>query len=178
MTPAILQDLAVTDMERITGFMNLRRSDQAKVRQAIARKRVDPTDVPETAKNSQSASTAVPPVTQKREADATAGPSSSQTRVPLSSQPTADRRGGTSTQGVTDLSDDENEGSEEESKDELYCIMSTQVVGLQYYKGIPIQACYLLNQSLLLNQGWLVLAKKLHSFESHRICMIGKPRTT
>ncbi|THH08085.1 hypothetical protein EW145_g2943 [Phellinidium pouzarii] len=136
-TPAILQSLAVMDLGRITGFVNLRRNDQTKVRQAIARKRVDPADVPETAKNPQPTTAALPPVMQKRKADAIAGPSSSQTRVSSYSQSTTGNRGSTLTQGVTELSDEEeNEESEEESKDELYCVMSTQVVGLQYYKGL------------------------------------------
>ncbi|KAH8119200.1 SNF2 family N-terminal domain-containing protein [Phellopilus nigrolimitatus] len=138
-TPAILQNLAVLDLERIPGFRGLRPSDQAKIRQAIARKRVDPTDVPESAKSSsitQPTQTSSPVKTQKkRKADSLAGPSSSQTRVPSSSQSVND--GGTITQGnVIEIDDNDEEYSEEEPKDELYCMMSSQVVGVQYYKGL------------------------------------------
>ncbi|KAI5123845.1 hypothetical protein M0805_005664 [Coniferiporia weirii] len=140
-TPAILRALAVVDLERVPGFNNLRSADQAKIRQAIARKRVDPADVPGAASNggtSQPVSAPAPSAKQKRKADALAGPSSSQTAVPSSSQSTVASRGGTRIQhDVTFIDDgDEAEEPKEETRDELYCMMSTQVVGVQYYKGL------------------------------------------
>lgn len=127
--------------------------DQARIRQAIARKHVDPADVPATAREPQvplshpapSASTQA-----KRKVDSLGGPSSSQNRVSSSSQTT---NLNTHTQAeIIEIDDDEEEGDvQQEDTDELYCILLSKVVGLQYYRGmdhiVGLKLCLLLTSS-------------------------------
>ncbi|KLO20367.1 hypothetical protein SCHPADRAFT_897662 [Schizopora paradoxa] len=139
-TPAVLQQLAVVHLERVPGFRNLRPADKEKVKQAIARLRVDPADVPPSARNPNLQPPPSSVKTQnglKRKADAIAGPSSSQTQASSShrSASTSANRSHTSGPDVMELdSDDDNDV--EEVRDELYCMINTKVVGLQYYKGL------------------------------------------
>ncbi len=117
-----------------------RPADREKVKQAIARKRVDPADVPASARNPNLPQPPSPTTVRngvKRKADAIAGASSSQTKVASSSQHSAStsvNRSRTFDADVIEIgSDDDNEV--EEVRDELYCMLNTKVVGLQYYKG-------------------------------------------
>lgn len=120
---------------------NLSPADQQKIRHAITTRRIDPADVPETAKspdlsqiNALTASTQGPtPTKRKAEFQASQVASSSQTSqsAPRSSQ--------SGNQSYT-FEDEEEDTPEEESKDELYCMLTTNVVGVQYYKGMPKQS--------------------------------------
>lgn len=63
------------------------------------------------------------------------GPSSSQTRVSSSSQ-TANLNTHTQAE-IIEIDDDEEDGDmQQEDMDELYCILLSKVVGLQYYRGM------------------------------------------
>jgi SWI/SNF-related matrix-associated actin-dependent regulator of chromatin subfamily A3 len=127
-----------------------RNEDQRRIRTAVTNRHIDPADVPESAKTidlTALENASAPLATQgkgKRKADNTAGqstslPSSSQpgSSQPSSSQPRASQRYGTnSLQGdVIEIDDDEDvDNGPEEVKDELYCMLKTNVVGIQYYK--------------------------------------------
>ncbi|KAA1471714.1 hypothetical protein DENSPDRAFT_837772 [Dentipellis sp. KUC8613] len=185
LTPTILAQLAAYGVHRISGFGNLRSEDQHKIRRALAARRIDPADIPESAKApaalaaapsssqpppssqvseppsssqpsmSQSASTSTPaasgsgPSQRKRKAELDAAfadaerslsaPGGSQPK-PLAGQPGASRASGerktNNPVGATWEEGMENDAPPEESIDELYCTMSTNVVGVQYYKGL------------------------------------------
>ncbi|KAL5507134.1 ARC19 [Sanghuangporus vaninii] len=137
-TPAILRKLAIVNLDRVPDFGSLKHVDQAKIRRAIARKQVDPEDVPASAKT-----LALPPSARpsnsnsqsgKRKASSTAGPSSSQASG-SSQAPATHRSSGLMPSDVIEVVDDEDE-PEPETKDELYCVLETQVVGVQYYTGM------------------------------------------
>ncbi|TFY66346.1 hypothetical protein EVG20_g4743 [Dentipellis fragilis] len=188
LTPTILAQLAGYGVHRISGFGSLRSEDQHKIRRALASRRIDPEDIPESAKApaalipapsssqpppssqvseppsssqpsmSQSAPTSTPvasgsgPSQRKRKAELDAAfaeaerslsaPGGSQPK-PLASQPGAPRM--SAYEGVRKINNPagatweegvENDAPPEESIDELYCTMSTNVVGVQYYKGL------------------------------------------
>jgi SWI/SNF-related matrix-associated actin-dependent regulator of chromatin subfamily A3 len=108
-----------------------RPDDQVKVRKAISARRVDPSDIPETARISQPDVSGPSQKKRKAVAEASVGPSrpaavASSSRVQA---PSATR--------VIDVDEElENEEpQEEESVDELYCTMTTNIVGVQYYNG-------------------------------------------
>lgn len=133
-----------------------RSEDQGKIRMAVGLRRVDPRDVPASAKTplpapaAASTSSAPPVATQspasqgpmsqkKRKAmfgasEAAAGPSSSQRTVRL-----AQNRPLRPLTGVTRFQIEEDEVEEvveqEESIDELYVMLKSSIVGIQYYKG-------------------------------------------
>lgn len=122
---------------------NNRREDQAKVRRAIINRRVDPADIPESARlptANQTDSVAAPaPSQKKRKAvqEAAAG-SSSQAVGPRMSQPSA------SSQPLCRLSqpaarqemeEEEEDEANSYEEDELYCVLNSKIVGVQYYKG-------------------------------------------
>ncbi|THH01126.1 hypothetical protein EW026_g1525 [Hermanssonia centrifuga] len=134
-TAEILTKLASTQLERVPGFRNLRSEDQNKIRIAVGLRRVDPVDVPESAKRivaglnngaSSSTSAAPAPTQKKRKATFDAQPGPSQPRA---------TQGPSASQLVED---DEIEEivPEEESRDELYVMLKTNIVGVQYYKGL------------------------------------------
>lgn len=129
-----------------------RREDKAKVRKAIASRRVDPADVPESAKTLPTPITntgvmagglgvTAPTLNQKKrkalqEASAPASSSASSSHNPHSSQPQPLRR--LAHREVIEILDDEDEVEEidEEPRDELYCMMTAKIVGVQYYRGM------------------------------------------
>lgn len=93
-----------------------RATDQAKIRSAVSRQRVEPGDVPSTARYpDQTIPNAAPSQKRRREEFEAASSSQSQPR------PTTE--------------EEEDEVAEIEIPDELYVTMNTQVVGVQYYKG-------------------------------------------
>lgn len=111
---------------------------------AVALKRIDPTDVPESAKKGVKASAMVASTqsgTQLKRKAAFDTPSSSQSG---SSQPSSSQSGSRAAGTRTIVIDDDIEEivPEEEVKDELYVMMSTNVVGVQYYKGTSCGACF------------------------------------
>ncbi|KAF7361792.1 DNA repair protein rad5 [Mycena venus] len=125
-TVAQLNQLAALTMDSVAGFDRLSPADKKKIRDAISARRVDPSDVPVTAR--ASAQVANPAPSQKRrraEFEASQGASSSQSSssVLSRSQPVAEE-------------EEEEEVTEVEPPDELYCTMQTDVVGVQYYRGM------------------------------------------
>ncbi|RDB25140.1 DNA repair protein rad5 [Hypsizygus marmoreus] len=135
-TPAILSQLAMLTMGSISGFQGLTPQDQQKIRLAISLRRIDPADVPESAKakpvtTPAAAGPSARPSQQKRKAehDLLSASQSSSTSPPLATQIVRD-----ATRRVED--EPMEEVDEEEVKDEVYCTMNTNVVGIQYYKGL------------------------------------------
>ncbi|KAH7915183.1 SNF2 family N-terminal domain-containing protein [Hygrophoropsis aurantiaca] len=137
-TPDILSNLATCNQNDIIGFDNLRPEDQAKVRLAMSRRRVDLSDVPESAKIPVSATlrNVAPPAPSQSKRKATfdvdpakSGSSSIQTK----NASTSSRH---SIRSAQEEDSDEVMIIEPETVDELYCMMDTNVVGIQYYKGL------------------------------------------
>ncbi|OAX42534.1 hypothetical protein K503DRAFT_847742 [Rhizopogon vinicolor AM-OR11-026] len=136
-TPDILRSLAVTDQSSIVGFGNIRPQDQARVRRAIANQRVDPADIPLTAKAAASTashvipSTSQPPAPSQKKRKATfeqAAHTNSQLKpaVPVTNRSI-----------IHDVDDDDEVTIlEPDPIDELYCTLRTSIVGVQYYKGL------------------------------------------
>ncbi|KAJ7178411.1 SNF2 family N-terminal domain-containing protein [Mycena crocata] len=142
-TAPILSQLATLIMDRVPGFTQLSATDQAKIRRAISRRRVDP-DLPPV---SQSTASATPSQKQRKaefEAASSSQASSSTGAAPsqkkrkaefeaASSQPSS------SAPRIGPFSVDEEEEEEAPTADEveeLYVSMETQVVGVQYYRGL------------------------------------------
>ncbi|KZT67187.1 hypothetical protein DAEQUDRAFT_407067 [Daedalea quercina L-15889] len=155
-TPDILQRLSTVQLERVPGFRNLRQEDQSKIRLAVGLRRIDPVDIPDTAREPSSSQTTVPgalstpsssqtmntvavtpgPSQKKRkaafEAVAVSQPSTSQLHAsqPPASQPLrrlSDRFEEEQNNGVIDVGD---------VHDEMYCMIKVPCVGLQYYEGL------------------------------------------
>lgn len=131
-TPDILRVLATVNLNTVTGFNTLRPEDQGKVSLAIALGRVDPADIPPSARvvttpTSQLVKPSGPPLAanprqQKRE------------RPSENSGPPVSRFHGTGSR--TDNEDEEVLPIEPEPIDELYCVFKTRVVGVQHYRGL------------------------------------------
>ncbi|KAF8210396.1 SNF2 family N-terminal domain-containing protein [Mycena galopus ATCC 62051] len=133
-TPSQLSQLATVTMDRVGGFNQLSPADQAKIRTAISIRRVDPSDVPVTA----GVAVSTPAPSQKRrraefeasqaasssQAPSTQGSNSNQVSSFVSSRP----------QPVVE--EEEEEVVEVDLPDELYISMTTDVVGIQYYRGM------------------------------------------
>ncbi len=160
-TPSILAQLASANLESINGFRDLRwakffspgftsndpffrSDDQRRIRKAVSERRVDPADIPPSAQTVKStsinASAASIPSQKKRKAlqEAVSG---SQRPAPSSQQPASSALlPATSARPPPSTPVDEtlaaDEIPEEEPADELYSTMRTNVVGLQYYKGL------------------------------------------
>ncbi|KAL1942554.1 hypothetical protein VTO73DRAFT_6156 [Trametes versicolor] len=153
-TPDILSKLALTKVESVPGFMDLYPADQSKIRLAVGLRRVDPEDIPTTAKVPDPVLSTPGPSQRKRKLQYEASfgasqgtpPSSSQpalSQAPSSSQPPSSqplRRISGLPAGMPYLQRVEEEVVEEvveeESRDELYLMLKTSIVGIQYYKGL------------------------------------------
>ncbi|KIM40208.1 hypothetical protein M413DRAFT_28716 [Hebeloma cylindrosporum] len=128
-TPAILTELVSVSQRSINGFDDLKPVDKARVTLAMSLRRIDPADIPESARVKQPIlpgnHVATSNVPKKRKvAQAGLGQASSSTnRTPTAS---ASASAPSPTQ----------EDVEEEIVDELYCNLTTSVVGIQYYKGL------------------------------------------
>lgn len=189
-TPQILANIATHGITLVSGFSNLRAEDQRKVRMALATRRIDPADIPESARPGPLPG----PPALNTPSSSQAGPASSQVTAPPSSQvtaPTSSQTAPTSSQqgaagpsqkkrkaaleaamaagagpsqhvahppvrrmqgpGNTTWEEGaEEDVPEEDPVDELYCTMSSSVVGLQYYKGayvsfrvVLVRLCFL-----------------------------------
>jgi SWI/SNF-related matrix-associated actin-dependent regulator of chromatin subfamily A3 len=136
--------MASYGIERIAGFSSLRTEDRARVRLALKNRRIDPADVtgalsslPPMSQPSQVTATRPPaPTPQKRKADTAPGPSRSQNVVAPSPTQAAARQaaiGGAAWEEGAEIQD-----IVDEQVDELYCTLSTNVVGIQYYKGVSV----------------------------------------
>ena len=142
MTPQTLGKITSYGIERVTGFSTLRAEDQARVRLALKNRRVDPDDLTGSSSSllpisqpSQVTATQPPaPILGKREADTAPGPSRVQNAVAPSPTQAAARQaamGGTTWEEGADT-----EEAVEQQVDELYSTLSSNVVGIQYYKGV------------------------------------------
>ncbi|KAK7053402.1 hypothetical protein VNI00_004028 [Paramarasmius palmivorus] len=140
-TPDILMQLAAAGLQEVQGYTDLKLQDQHKIRQAVATRSIDPSDVPSTAKNkivippqrSQGATT----TSQKRKEPPTSnvpGPSTSRTTTqPVAPQYT---QPGAIQPSLSQNGTDDAGNNEVEAGEELYCTMKTKVVGIQYYTGL------------------------------------------
>ncbi|KAG1777727.1 SNF2 family N-terminal domain-containing protein [Suillus placidus] len=137
-TPDILRSLAVVDQSTIIGFGNIRPEDQTKVRRAIANQRVDPADVPLTAKVATPAADVTPSTSQAPAPSRKKRKAAFEQAVPTNSQlgsvkPTIRA---TISPIICDDEDDEVTIIEPDPVDVLYCNLSSSIVGVQYYKGL------------------------------------------
>ncbi|KAF8622719.1 hypothetical protein AX15_006810 [Amanita polypyramis BW_CC] len=129
----ILRELAAADLEQVGGFHELRNSDKQRIRLAIARRRIDPSDIPDTARSQSaeaptSSSSASNPLKRRIVEHSV---SHSQLQELSSSQLGLSQPGGSQGEEA-----EEDDPPDEEVKDELYCIFPTRVVGIQYYTGM------------------------------------------
>lgn len=138
-SPVTLRELAASDLENIDGFQELRwvhilsnlyialnlmtssNPDKQKMRMAIARGRID-----------------IPAPSQPAASLATTSASNYLKRKMSGSQLAEISEAGCSQPASQREEADEDTPSVEEAKDELYCTLSTKVVGIQYYKGTSI----------------------------------------
>ncbi|KAG1890243.1 SNF2 family N-terminal domain-containing protein [Suillus subluteus] len=141
-TPDILRSLAVVDQSTIIGFGNIRPEDQTKVRRAIANQRVDPVDIPKTAKVATPVAAHVAPSTSQAPA-----PSRKKRKarfeqaIPTNSRlssvkPTIWATCNPIIYNIEDDEDDEVTIIEADPVDVLYCTLSSSIVGVQYYNGL------------------------------------------
>ncbi|RPD63881.1 hypothetical protein L227DRAFT_542891 [Lentinus tigrinus ALCF2SS1-6] len=142
-TPDILTKLAAVKLETVPGFNNLYPADQNKVRLAVSLRRVDSADIPATARDP--ALSAAGPSQKKRklqyEASLNASQNTPPSSQPSSSQPSSSqplrRISGPPMSQIAQLVEEpEEDVPEEESRDELYVMLKTAIVGVQYYKGL------------------------------------------
>jgi SWI/SNF-related matrix-associated actin-dependent regulator of chromatin subfamily A3 len=149
-TPQILGNILKHGVERSAGFSSLRLEDKARVLEALKNRRVDPTNVSGPASASSSNPVPAPqpsqvtatqpqqsyaPDTKKRKAEdeIVLGPSQTQNVVAPSPTQAAYRQaaiGGMAWEEGADARE-----VAEEQVDELYGTLSSNVVGVQYYKG-------------------------------------------
>ncbi|KAJ3724629.1 SNF2 family N-terminal domain-containing protein [Lentinula raphanica] len=125
-TPTLLAELAAV-IEDVPGFSQLTRTDQQKIRVALAARRVAPSDVPASARPLQVAFM-TPSASTSTESQATNVNGKKRKGASVS----ASTASSSSHTVEIDLVEDE---PMEEVRDELIVSMSTQAVGLQYYKG-------------------------------------------
>ena len=144
MTPQILGKLSSYGIERIAGFSSLRDEDKARVRQALKNRRIDPADVtgapsslPPMSQPSQVTATQPPaPSVQKRKADTAPGPSRVQNIAAPSPTQAAARHAAIG--GAAWEEGAETEDVVDQQVDVLYRTLSSNVVGIQYYKGVCV----------------------------------------
>lgn len=148
MTPQILGNILKHGIESCAGFYSLRAEDRERVREALKNRRVDPTDVTGSASASSSKQVPVPqpsqvtatqqsssPNTKKRKAEAELVPGPSQTQNVVAPSPTQAAYRQAAMGGMA-----WEEGADagevvDQQVDELYGTLSSNVVGIQYYKG-------------------------------------------
>ncbi|KAG7098689.1 hypothetical protein E1B28_000603 [Marasmius oreades] len=137
-TPNILLELAAV-LDDVRGYAELKPSDQQRIRTAVALRRINPSDIP------KSARTALP--VPSRETNVSAGSSQRQKRkapppesalrhVPQLSGSQRPPTTPSANETIVVDDDDTEPDNFEEVKDELYCELMTKVVGIQYYKGL------------------------------------------
>ncbi len=138
MTPQLLGTLSKYGVERIAGFSGLRAEDQAHVRLAVKNRRVasanDPSSSQPVPQPSQQTSAQMPtPNEKKRKAVTVSDVVQSQNVATPSPTQAAVRRaaiGGAAWEEGADADE-----VVEQQVDELFCTLSSNVVGVQYYKG-------------------------------------------
>ncbi|CAA7259081.1 unnamed protein product [Cyclocybe aegerita] len=134
-TPQILVELAAVPEKSINGFETLKPADQQKIKLAISLRRIDPADIP--------ASAGMRPTPQVVSPSNDTGPSNAgskrtSTQAGLDRPTTAARFSvaPASSPQPPQVENEEDVQEEEEVRDELYCRMNTNVVGIQYYRGL------------------------------------------
>ncbi|KAF9066155.1 SNF2 family N-terminal domain-containing protein [Rhodocollybia butyracea] len=130
-TPQILVELAAV-IDDTPGLRQLKQGDQTKIRMACATRRVNPEDLPPSARSitAPAAPVSTPSaVPRKRKQLASSGAASGSVAGP-SAVPSASQA------AVSYVMEPEEEEPLEEAIDELIVSMSTQVVGIQYYNGL------------------------------------------
>ncbi|TFK26482.1 hypothetical protein FA15DRAFT_667364 [Coprinopsis marcescibilis] len=120
-TPEILYELARVTANKIVDFDKLLPADQQKIRLAVTLRRVAPEDIPATAKVAPRVTIAPTPVAGQKRKAADMSMARTQEVVP---------------RGTALSLDAEDCEEEEDIPDELYCVLKTSVVGIQYYKGM------------------------------------------
>jgi len=143
-----LVNISKYGVESCAGFSYLRAEDKERVREALKKRSVDPKDVTGSASASSSKPVPVPqpsqvtatqqssapsPKKRKAEADLVPGPSQTQNVVAPSPTQAAYRQaaiGGMAWEEGADASE-----VVDQQVDELYGTLSSNVVGIQYYKG-------------------------------------------
>lgn len=160
MTPQILGNIKSYGIERVAGFSSLREEDRARVRLALKNKRLDPGDVtgappllPPIPQPSQATATQPPAAAspRKRKADAALGPSRVENVAAPSPTQAAARQaaiGGAAWEEGADAEDDVDQ-----QVDELFCALSSNVVGVQYYQGTGVSPLDM-NEPSMLTFAW------------------------
>ncbi|KAG6918560.1 hypothetical protein DXG01_013650 [Tephrocybe rancida] len=135
-TPAILGELSALNTDNIVGFNALLPQDQQTIKMAISLRRINPLDIPASAKTRLAAPAPVGlserPSQRKRKAEQDRlAVSQAVTTSAMPSKPLI-------APSATQIAEDEvmEESPEEDVVDELFCNMNTNVVGIQYYKGL------------------------------------------
>ncbi|KAI0344734.1 hypothetical protein BDW22DRAFT_1354880 [Trametopsis cervina] len=141
-THAILAGLAVAGIEKVPEFNSLRPEDQSRIRIAVGLRRVDPRDIPESAKapaastSAASASASGPGPSQKKRKAAFEAAYGSQPTLPQPPGGTSATQGTSRAEAIMLDDDDEEVVPDDQPIDELYVTLRTNIVGIQYYKGL------------------------------------------
>ncbi|KAH6913909.1 SNF2 family N-terminal domain-containing protein [Coprinopsis sp. MPI-PUGE-AT-0042] len=148
-TPDILDDMARTSINGIVDFTKLRPADQQRIRMAIALRRIDPADVPASAKGQVRMQQAAlsqpvrpPPMVQAQKRKAEEPPVASSSKggmnIPKASAPLPPSVPVNNPNGARRFSEEEEDTGDTtvEEVSELYCVMQTNVVGIKYYNGL------------------------------------------
>jgi SWI/SNF-related matrix-associated actin-dependent regulator of chromatin subfamily A3 len=179
--PQTLKNISSYGVERVAGFSTLLPEDQNRVRLALKNRSVGPVNVAGSASSSmplpqpsQVMATQQPaPSPKKRKADAMPGPPQTQNVVTPSPTQAAFRQaaiGGATWEEGADAGE-----LEDQQVDELYCTLSSNVVGIQYYKGVFITVYHA--RALCHDFVWqalLMLENKFVSSENRTTDMTGK----
>ncbi|KAF8502088.1 SNF2 family N-terminal domain-containing protein [Russula emetica] len=148
-TPQTLGNISKYGVERCAGFSDLRPEDRERVREALKKRSVDPTDVTGCATASSSKPVPVPqpsqvtatqqssaPNTKKRKMDAVPVPGPSQTQNVVAPSPTQAAYRQAAIGGMAWEEGADAREVVDQQVDELYGSLSSNVVGVQYYKGL------------------------------------------
>jgi len=131
----MLGRLSEHGVDRLTGLSSLRTEDQARVRLALEKRRVDPANDTQPSKPPKQTSAQMSPSNEKKRKVVTVSDVlPSQNIAAPSPTQAAVRRAVVIGDATWEEGADPNEVVEEQV-DELYCTLSSNVVGVQYYKG-------------------------------------------
>jgi SWI/SNF-related matrix-associated actin-dependent regulator of chromatin subfamily A3 len=153
-TPQILGNISKYGVERCAGFSNLREEDRRRVREALQKRHVDPTDVTGSASASSSnlpqpskatvTQQSSAPSTKKRKAEDIPVPGPSQTQNVVAPSPTQAAYRQAAIGGMAWEEGADAREVVDQPVDELYGTLSSNVVGIQYYKGecVPLSVIH------------------------------------
>jgi SWI/SNF-related matrix-associated actin-dependent regulator of chromatin subfamily A3 len=147
-TPQILGNISKYGIERCAGFSDLRTEDRERVREALTKRHVDLTADTGSAAASSSKPVPVPqpsavtaiqqssaPSTKKRKAEDVPVPGPSQTQNAVAPSPTQAAYRQAAIGGMAWEEGADAREVVDQQVDELYGTLSSNVVGVQYYKG-------------------------------------------